>query len=262
VTLSSAQRKLARGIEQVVALRTDTRAFENSEAYTFRTEREPRSPEEVLYRCYADERQAPPDHWPLLAGEAIQNLRSALDHAVWSAWQAAGNAGTGDHTQFPITLSPAQFASQVGKVLQGVPEPIRAIVEATQPYNALPDGPQFDELQRLRTLSNIDKHRTLAAVVSAIRLEYVGVAEGVTIPEWHELATDKPLGHGETYISSFTARSEGEIEEMHVNPGFAYEVRIEQLPLNMLDSIVRRVYATLSHLETGQPLSPGAPYPL
>jgi hypothetical protein len=146
-------------------------------------------------------------------------------------------------------------------MLQGVPQPMRALIEETQPYRTLPDGPQFDALERLRTLSNIDKHRTLATVVSAIQMEYVGVGEGVTIA-WDEYATNKPLGDGKTYISSFTATSETEIKEMDVNPGFTYQVRIEEMPLDILVGIARRVFETITACETGQLPHPFALYPI
>ena len=133
-TVTSAQRKLARGVEHVKTLRAEAATFADAEAYEFVVERERCSPKEVKYHCFAVEHQPPPDHWPVLTGEVVQNLRSALDHAVWSAWKDAGNEGGGDHTMFPIAINPDGFASQAGRYLPGVSADIRALIEEAQPY--------------------------------------------------------------------------------------------------------------------------------
>jgi hypothetical protein len=100
--MTSAQRKLAWGVEGVKRLQAEADAYRGRQAYTFDIERETRSPNEVQFRCFATEVEAPPGHWPLVAGDAIQNIRSALDHCIWAAWKSANpNAGDGDHTQFP-----------------------------------------------------------------------------------------------------------------------------------------------------------------
>jgi hypothetical protein len=99
VNQTSAQRKLNRGVEHVEAIRGEARSFENGRAYELRIEPELRSPEEIKYDCFAVEREPVPDHWPLLIGEAIQNLRSSLDHVVYAA----------RGKQFPIFTTPANF---------------------------------------------------------------------------------------------------------------------------------------------------------
>jgi hypothetical protein len=43
---------------------------------------------------------------------------------------------------------------------------------------------------------------------------------------------------------------------------FGYQVRIEGRPLDVLTGIVREAYPVLVECETGEPLSPFAPYPL
>jgi hypothetical protein len=94
--MTSAQRKLKRGIEQVRTLLDEVRSYEKASAYLFSSEREIRSETEAVYRCFATRQVAMPMHWPLLAGEAIQNLRSALDHLVYE------KSGGKSSTSFPI----------------------------------------------------------------------------------------------------------------------------------------------------------------
>lgn len=259
---SSAQRKLARGVEHIKTLCDEAGDFESEKAYVFRTEPEPRSAHEIAYHCFATERQPPPSHWPLLAGEAIQNLRSALDHAVWSAWKAVPtNTGDGNHTQFPIALDPRSFSSQAGAYLIGVPQPTQKLIEDTQPYRRLPQNPSRDALYHLRTLSNIDKHRTLAAVVCAVDFEGTYSAEDVQV-RWEKFATGRELSPGEAEVSIIVATSERDITGMGMNPHLSYQVRIEGHPLDLLPVIARRVFEVVSICETGNSLTPFSAYPI
>jgi hypothetical protein len=101
---SSSERKFARGVEQVKALRGEAKAFEDGNAYVFRKEIESRTANSIRYRCFATEREAPSDEWPLLAGEAIQNIRAALDHVVWASVKRPSTK-----TAFPIFTDPCEF---------------------------------------------------------------------------------------------------------------------------------------------------------
>lgn len=256
-------RKLLRGVEHLETFRGEARAFEDDETYVFRTENERRSPHEVVYRSYAVERQAPPAHWPLLAGEAIQALRSALDHALYAAWVEAGDTGDGQHVGFPICHSEADFKKYSWR-LAGIPGAVRTIVEESQPYRTLPGAPARERLYLLGTLSNADKHRALATVACAIQHEWIGIRPDITVG-WQETATDRPLGQSQTeveLISVFTATSEAEFGTVDVNPAFTYEVRVEAVPVETLVSVAQRVFEVVSYVETGEPLHPGAAYPI
>jgi len=260
---SSAQRKLARGVEHVRTLQTEAEAFVDDGAYTFDTKYERRSAEELFCRCFSIQHTSPPDHWPLLAGEAIQNLRSALDHAIWTAWRSVDeNTGDGDHTQFVICDSATDFKDARWH-LKGVPESVWTIVEAAQPYKRWPDAPSLHPLSILRVFSNADKHRALAVLPTVIDFEMVGVGTDVELKDW-VIATGKRLPEGTTEISSFLAHrtTGGEINEMDVHPSFTYRVGIEYLRLETLRGIVSSVFSTLTEIETGEPPSPFAKYPL
>jgi len=74
---SSAQRKFIRGLEQVAAICREVKAFESADAYGVTTKREVRASGQIEYTCFAVERQAPSDQWPLLLGDAIHNLRAS-----------------------------------------------------------------------------------------------------------------------------------------------------------------------------------------
>jgi hypothetical protein len=99
-------------------------------------------------------------------------------------------------------------------------------------------------------LSNLDKHRALSTVVSAVQHEGVGVARGVSI-KWEKYATGQQLGVGETHVSTFIATSETELSEADLEPIFAYEVLIEGRRLDIFSAIVREVTPCWSSARPG-----------
>jgi hypothetical protein len=121
------------------------------------------SPEDVLIR------------WGVTAGDAIHNLRSALDHLVWQL-TLVGTGGAEpklkkpDIIKFPIQDSPPR--SDRGKNFQRtaalckVPPKYRAIIYGHQPYGSAFDhsGGTVHPFSRLRDLSNLDKHQLISEV--------------------------------------------------------------------------------------------------
>jgi hypothetical protein len=257
VAQSSAQLKLARGVKHVYTLREEARTFENSDAYVPNVERNVRSAKEIEYKVTAIENLRPKEDWPLLAGEAIQNLRSALDHAVYAL--AKKNRSK---SQFPIFTDPCEFQVKGRPLIAGVPSPVRALMERRQPYNRFPQNPARDSLAILNRLSNHDKHRTLTTLATAVRFQYIGLGEGVRVEALAPFSEGQPLHYG-AHIAHFIARSTTEIREKDVAPRFSYEVRIEGLPLgSTLTAIAQRVFEAVEECETGAPVPPGAQYPI
>lgn len=245
--MTSAERKLLRGIEQVETLSAEAHSFEDDEACVFEPEGEPRSPQEIEYRCFGVERKAPPAHWALLAGEAVHNLRAALDHFVY----AAAKGRERGKTQFPIYTDPCEFQVLGPGFMKGVPEPVRARIEEAQPYRRTPPDPTEDSLARLRTLSNRDKHRVLNSFAAAVTHEGVGLPDGATV-RWKEIAANKRLSAKKAQISRFVVRCEDGIEDVDVQPLFGYEIRIEGRPVRDLVWIAGQVSRTLTECGLGQ----------
>jgi len=253
--MTSGQRKLKRGIEHVRTLCSETSAFEEAGAYSFDWARDLRSPQEALYRCYADQREAPPGHWPLLAGEAIQNLRSALDHLVYEAAEGKGK------TQFPIFTKIDDYRKKGKPMIKTVPEEMWDSIESIQPFSFMPEHADQHPLAILHALSNLDKHRVLATVVSAVTHEGVGIPEGVEL-NWKNPATNKEIGAGRTPISTFVVRAEGGVADVEVEPMFSYEVRVERRPVGTLKEIGNTVYRAYFEVDRGEKAPPMLPHPL
>lgn len=102
-----------------------------------------------------------------IAGDAIQNMRAALDYLVWDLVIAA-NGEPGNHTQFPIFKQRSDFLAQAMRGskknrarLDGMHPRSRALrlIVAVQPYHS-PD-PDYFWLAQLNRLANADKHHAL-----------------------------------------------------------------------------------------------------
>jgi hypothetical protein len=99
----------------------------------------------------------------MLIGDAIHNLRSALDHLAWSL--AGTNAGRS--TEFPIFVSRTEFSKRGKRKMHGMPTPAQKIIKSLQPYKRPHGLPKEREpLWLLQNLDIEDKHRALNLVAS------------------------------------------------------------------------------------------------
>jgi hypothetical protein len=93
----------------------------------------------------------------IVAGEALYNLRAALDYLVFAlAWLDSGQVQ--EHTQFPIADTGSAWRRDVASRLRGVSAQHRTALQRYQPF----EGCEWTH--SLRELSNPDKHRSLTAV--------------------------------------------------------------------------------------------------
>jgi hypothetical protein len=128
----------------------------------------------VRIRTSASDR--PPLRLALIAGDAVHNLRSALDHVA----VALANAGTGSDrwTQFPIYADKQRYEGNESRLLRGVSDTYRSRIEALQPYHARGlAGPEYDVLDHRHPIAKnvsimlvdrldiADKHNLLLPVV-------------------------------------------------------------------------------------------------
>src|SRR5689334_7092437 len=101
-----------------------------------------------------------PVQLPLIIGDCIQNIRSALDYLVGELVLAA-NRKPDEHHAFPVCNTPEAFKeSQKRKRLTGLSKEMIAEIEALQPYivGARLRDHAFWILDRL---CNINKHRRI-----------------------------------------------------------------------------------------------------
>lgn len=107
-----------------------------------------------------------PDDVSLIIGDAIQNLRSALDYLVWELVCVSGNQPT-DKNMFPICDSPESFDEQCRRHrLDGVPIDAIAEIKALQPYH-YGDKKTGAPIRVIDDFCNINKHRRILITVLA-----------------------------------------------------------------------------------------------
>jgi len=160
----SARAKIDRARQHLDCLQDEIRRFLDSHPYRVVIERDREAGElHVVY--YPD--GTPDPAWPLIVGDIMHNLRSALDHVVHDL------SGGADMTEFPIYADVCDFY-RVERYRHTVPargfglHKIRAVsdnrawffIEGMQPYNAGKNAYRA-ALWVLHELNNIDKHRTL-----------------------------------------------------------------------------------------------------
>jgi len=99
-----------------------------------------------------------------ITGDALQNLRSALDHLVCQLVLANRGKPT-RYTSFPISLGAAKYVSpESRRKVEGVRQEAIKAIDALKPYKG-----GNDALWHLHQLNNIDKHRLIMTVGSTNR---------------------------------------------------------------------------------------------
>jgi hypothetical protein len=129
-----------------------------------------------------------PDELRLIAGDALFNMRAALDYIVTEAVLSNPPHTPSPTNQFPVAQDAKSFRNIEARQLAGVPDTLRAILEKFQPYH-----PGNEPLTILSKLHNPDKHRSLnltAVVADSSHLE----ARGGVNP--FALVSDIPLCDG------------------------------------------------------------------
>jgi hypothetical protein len=103
----------------------------------------------------------------LIAGDAVHNLRSALDHlAVEIERVGAGRDLTPDEErkpQFPVALNEKTFNQQVKRYFEFASSRAIDIMRSFQPYSLATVDPRLSLLYQVSELDNADKHRMLSS---------------------------------------------------------------------------------------------------
>jgi hypothetical protein len=110
-----------------------------------------------------------PDEVSSIAGEVIQNLRSALDHLAYQLFLRGGGIGTGKQIYFPIGGSKTSYENKKSSQTHGMTQQAVAAIDALRPYKG-----GNDVLWQLHELNNVDKHRLILTVGSALRSTDLG----------------------------------------------------------------------------------------
>jgi hypothetical protein len=134
-------------------------------------------------------RQLPPQRWSALIGDALHNIRSALDSRTFSIVMRYCTSPLTEAeqatVQFPITIGESTYERATRWHSRKAPAEVVAAFARVQPW-AESEGPpdlikeaaQRHPLVTLQRLSNIDKHRALHPTLCGLDFMSVGLPEG------------------------------------------------------------------------------------
>jgi hypothetical protein len=193
--LTGARAKLGRANAHLAELDALGRRWAARVSYTLRLEL--LNNNILVARMFDLANAEPPLQMALVAGDAVHNLRSALDHVIYQ-FAVAGGA-SGEQSEYPIFEDAGEYRRRSKDRLEGVAPELRDKIEATQPFHlrdgdgwrkpAGPDDPLAinGALRLIRRLDNRDKHRlalTATARAPARPPTFTGVrtAEGTYPP--------------------------------------------------------------------------------
>ncbi len=172
------QLKIKRANEHIDDLERRMKSFAVGDAYALRIDADAESGSHLLQATIA---KAVPDDFALILGDALHNLRCALDFAICDIEFAHTRKWT-EKTSFPVRGTRDELVAAInGGLIKKIPAPIAAfIVDTLQPYS----GGDGDRIWSLHKLEILDKHRLLLpymqlGAIFNIRLED---AKGAQIP--------------------------------------------------------------------------------
>lgn len=174
VTGTPVDLKVERANQHRVELLAMLAAFRDREPYRIREDlKEWNGKPYRVITAHSPER--PPEIVPLLTGDFINNLRSALDHLV-GVMRSDGPTRT---SAFPICDRRGKFLAQRRSKLAGIPHPAKELIERMQPYDRRYGRPRrersrWDALAILETLWNTDKHRAILLTSTLVAPDYLG----------------------------------------------------------------------------------------
>lgn len=127
---------------------------------------------------------------PAIASDAVNNLRSALDHAVYGITLASGVS----RTYFPFADNAANFQNAVKGRCKELPKEIVDLLCAFQPYK---EGNTL--LWALNELSNTNKHAIIcpvALVSSGLDIKrggFIGSGWSISMPVWNRTKNEMEI---------------------------------------------------------------------
>jgi hypothetical protein len=182
----------------------------------------------------------PPWHWALMVGDIVQSFRASLDYLVWELSvvgisRRGGKGNPGRTTAFPLVSKPGSWSDEDVRMAHLDPEQ-RRLIETFQPYNdpaptTRPTGKR--PLDRLRDLSNKDKHRALSLVIG--RAGFVEQSLEYGSPGWAFIVSS------ETHTARIIGPDERVKSELEMRTAFYMELEKDGRIDWILDGIGSKV---------------------
>jgi len=196
----SSQRKLARGKHHIEILKRDIDAFFKENPCERAIEPNPELSGYVDWKIKIP--KPIPEQLAEIIGDAANNLRAALDHAVY-AFAIAGGRTKPREAYFPISGSAATFESNMKGRCKDVPQEIFPILRAFKPYKG-----GNDLLWALNEVCLRDKHILLTPTCNGA---VVNKGKMVGNPADLRFPADATWHSGKNEIVFFSAKAETQL---------------------------------------------------
>ena len=160
--------KVERAKKHISDVNVEILSFLKTDPYKVSTKRDPHT-RKLIY--YVSNIQPVPNPIALMAGDAIQNMMSALDHLAYQLVCASTNDDPPNPNwiYFPIQDDATKYeAKKLGKI-QGARQTAIDAIDAIKPYKG-----GNDLLWMLYRLNNVEKHRLLFTVGSMFQSVNIG----------------------------------------------------------------------------------------
>lgn len=211
--LRSVLAKLQRSHEHAQSIKNEILTWKDSKPYTITREK---NAECTRYSLIAHIGIYPPvERWALMFGDAIHNLRCALDHLVYAIaiQQSKQNPPPAEEDlMFPICEKDTSFPGARSRRLSTLSLEVQAAIEGCQPYKRRhKDLPPL--LSVLDELENADKHRSLRVVATTTAKGEVNF-RGPTHPDTvrNFIENDVELKEGAEIVAYTLSRPEPDME--------------------------------------------------
>jgi hypothetical protein len=258
LTPNSAHLKLNRAGEHIETVNKLVEDWLRTDAYTISREKDPETGDTVRR---AQIQCDPPPFISIVVGDAVENLRSALDHTVYSLAASASETALSLEVQealmFPIVGNqnskgqPADGSKIYPRIasqrLIGIPDDARAFIESEQPYH-WGDGYRYHWLWSLHELSRIDKHRRLALTTAFLDFQFVSTPEGIKQPRIRFERAEGPVDNDDVLVT-YSGADEGVDAHFTRDVAFDEGVMTTSTISSILRNVQMRVFWVVSMLE-------------
>jgi len=214
--LGSIDHKIEWAGYHIKELDVQLRWFDRSKPYEIFTQPDPSDPKRVQH-MFTNPKPVP-NKVPLRIGDAVHNLRAALDHLACLAVEKGSGVIT-ENTAFPVwrkpsVPTPAQYKSLVLGKIKGAPKDVIDLMLGLEPYF----GGAEEPIRIVDYLDIVDKHRwPILAFFCARGITLTTTVPGFELslpppPDLHKGGPLPPLKDGDVVFNDFADKGKGEIQ--------------------------------------------------
>ena len=180
-----------------------------------------------------------PHEWSLIAGDALHNLRSALDSLAFALCERhSGPLSASDmmEVQYPICSSREHFLRQAQRRLAKADPLAIASIEKLQPFHPS-HWTCGNPLLALQTLNNVDKHRRLLFVHAEIVQGSLSVFDRNNVAVLQDVPLRPgPFSNGQV-VADFRLPADTFESSIHVNYSFGSNIVLSDSTLPNVPSV-------------------------